>query len=152
MLYPWDPHPKITTTELDWSWKFNQDPFIPSKVTQLFNLDRQTDGQTDTHPSIHTYRQTNRQTHRQTDTCPPIHIQTGEFFIALFDTNHFTTFLKDNLEQYKKKIKLLKKIFYCCKRKILQLYLDTKKPQNFQLLGPLMQIFTFTVVNLLHVC
>jgi hypothetical protein len=32
-------------------------------------------------------------TDRQTDTCPPIHVQTGNYFYALFDTFfHFTTF------------------------------------------------------------
>jgi hypothetical protein len=62
------PRPKITCTELEWSWKFHQDPFIPSKVIQLFNQDRQT----------------HRQTDRQADICPPIHIWMGEIFYAFF--------------------------------------------------------------------
>ncbi len=60
--------PKITCEELDWSWKFYQYPFFPSKVIQLFNPDRQTDRHTDRH----------------TDTRTPIHIRAGEIFLCLF--------------------------------------------------------------------
>ncbi len=45
---------KINCEELDWSWKFHQNNFIPSKVIQLFNLDRQTDSHTDTQTDRHT--------------------------------------------------------------------------------------------------
>ncbi len=47
------PRPEITFTELDWSRYFHQDPFIPSKVIQLFNLDRHTDRHTQTHTDTH---------------------------------------------------------------------------------------------------
>ncbi len=59
--------PKITCKELDWSWKFHQDPFIPSKVIQLFNPDRQT------------HRQTDRQTHK-----PPSIYGRAKLFYACF--------------------------------------------------------------------
>jgi hypothetical protein len=49
------PLPKITCTELDLSSKFEQDDYIPSKVTQLFNPER------------------------HTDTCPPINMWMGEY-------------------------------------------------------------------------
>jgi hypothetical protein len=50
-------------------------------MIQLFNLDRQT--------------------HRQTDTHPSIHIHTGKFLMPLFDTFHFTMFVKDKATQNK---------------------------------------------------
>ncbi len=65
----WSDNP--TFKELNWSWKFHQDPFIQSKVIQLFNPDRetnrQTDRQTDIQKDRHTDIQTDRQTHTQTD-------------------------------------------------------------------------------------
>ncbi len=54
------PQPKIIRTELDWSWKFHQDPFISTKIILLFLND------------IHT------------DAHPPIHLQTGKFFIPIW--------------------------------------------------------------------
>jgi hypothetical protein len=50
--------------------KFHQNPFIPSKVIQLFNLDRHTDRHTNPHGR-------------------------GKFFMPVFNTFHFTTFVKD---------------------------------------------------------
>jgi hypothetical protein len=68
----WFSSPKITCEELDWSRKFHTDPFIPSKVIQLFNLDRQT------------HRLTDTPTDRQTDTWTP-HPYTGrQDFLCLF--------------------------------------------------------------------
>jgi hypothetical protein len=68
--------------ELDWSLKFQQDPFMSSKVIPLFNLDRCTDAHL------------------------PIHIWMEPTFNALFDTFQFTTiasltqFVKDYLKKF----------------------------------------------------
>ncbi len=75
----WQPHPKITSMELDRSWKFHKDPFILSNVIQLFN-DTQTHGHMDTqahrHTDTQTHRHTDTQTHRHTDTQTHRHIDT----------------------------------------------------------------------------
>jgi hypothetical protein len=59
--------------------KISSKSIIRSKVIQLFILDRQT------------YR-CRFYTGTQTDACPPINIQMGDIFNALFDNFHFTTF------------------------------------------------------------
>jgi len=47
-----DLHLKITSTELDWSWKLHQDQLIPSKVVQLFLKDWQTHALPSSAPSV----------------------------------------------------------------------------------------------------
>jgi hypothetical protein len=62
------PAQKLLVQSFERSWKFYLEPFIRSKVIQLWLKDRQTHGQADTWTDRHTDRQTHRQTHTRTDT------------------------------------------------------------------------------------
>ncbi len=86
-----DACPKITSTELERSWNFHLDSFIPSKVIQLFLDDRWRDTQMLALLSI--YRQ-------------------AKLFKACFDTFYFTMFALLTLFVKDKNVKT-----FCCFQK-----------------------------------